>query len=54
MKSVNIKQRKYYKLMNDVLMADDRSTEGEYSNGIEYYLSKVQYQKTKNKLWRIS
>jgi type I restriction enzyme R subunit len=39
----DINQKKYYKLMNEVPMTDDRSAEGKYNKGIKYYLSKVQY-----------
>jgi type I restriction enzyme R subunit len=38
-----VKQKKYYKFMNDVPMAGDTSADGTYNKGIEDYLPKVQY-----------
>ena len=39
----DVKQKKYYKFMNDVPMAGDTSADGTYNKGIEDYLPNVQY-----------
>ena len=38
------KKKVYNRLMNDVPMAGDNDSEGKYQKGIEYYISKEQYQ----------